>query len=51
MGEIKTILNFFDKNNGLDNIIKDLKEGDAVVFLIQRGSNTRYVAVEIEKEK
>lgn len=25
MSEIKTILNFFDKNNGLDGIIKDLK--------------------------
>lgn len=26
MSEIKTILNFFDKNNGLDKIVKDLKE-------------------------
>jgi len=26
MSEIKTVLNFFDKNNGLDGIIKDLKE-------------------------
>ena len=26
MSEIKTVLNFFDKNNGLDAIIKDLKK-------------------------
>ena len=26
MSEIKTILNFFDKNNGLDAILKDLKQ-------------------------
>jgi S1-C subfamily serine protease len=32
----------------LKTLLKDLKSGDAVVFLVERSSKLRYVAIELE---